>query len=433
MTHALALLCLAPVLGQLGGASLRAEPVPAAGAALSSDEPTDAFTAGPGWTASLVHDNGNIGIWTNGAVDCYPQYGALDAFGLDDKGHCILLTSYSGKWTPYQTVEDGEWLGSFTHVDLDPRRPGREIYTGGKKGNLYQILAHPEGGFDTSIVARFPAQEIHTSIGGDLLPSRPGNELLIFTHVGNVFDLRPRPSDTLGFDAVPLPKLGGRVRGALLLPAASGEAPWIAAACRQGEILLLRMLEGGALESRVIATELMGLGRIALAPVQAGAPLVLYVTRDDGVVLRLERTASDEWTREIIYAGPQGPRGIVAGRFDADPAVETVAVFGYSKRVELLSRKKGQPWNVSVIFEDRDKGHWLSCAELDGRNATDEILASGYGGRLVLLARPTGYGLSGVPHELEAPVSPSRPASSPSRRRRSLRRGATHHAREDRR
>ncbi|MBL8696697.1 MAG: hypothetical protein JNJ88_21570 [Planctomycetes bacterium] len=413
--------------------SVREPAVSDARPAVHHDEIAESLGARSGWTAALVHDNGNIGIWTNGAVDCYPQYGALDAFGLDDKGHCILLTSYSGKWTPYQTVEDGEWLGSFSHVDLDPRRPGREIYTGGKRGNLYQILAHPEGGFDTSIVARFPAQEIHTSIGGDLLPSRPGNELLIFTHAGNVFDLRPRASEALGFDVVPLPKLGGRVREALLLPAAAGEAPWIAAACRQGEVLLLRMTEGGGLESRVIAKELMGLGRIALAPVRAGAPLVLYVTRDDGVVLRLERAASDEWTREIIYAGPQGPRGIVAGRFDADPAVETVAVFGYSKRVELLSRRKGEPWTVSVIFEDRDKGHWLSCAELDGRNQTDEILASGYGGRLVLLARIPGDGLPGIPSGPEAPSPRSRPAPTPAQWRRSPRRGSTHHAREDRR
>jgi len=333
----------------------------------------------------------------------------LDAFGLDDKGHCLIFTSYSGKWTPFQTVEDGEWLGSFSHVDLDSRRPGKEIYTGGKKGNLYQIVAHPQGGFDTTIIARFPAQEIHTSVAGDLLPSRPGNEMLVFTLLGEAFDLRPRPSG-IEFDVVSLPKLGGRVREALLLPAAAGEAPWVAAACRQGEVLLLRMTESGGLESRVIARELMGLGRIALAPVKAGAPLVLYVTRDDGVILRLERTASDEWTREIIYAGPQGPRGIVAGRFDADPTVETVAVFGYSKRVELLSRKRGEPWAVSVIFEDRDKGHWLSCAELDGRNATDEILASGYGGRLVLLARPPGYGLSGIPTAPKQPSTESKPA-----------------------
>ena len=34
----------------------------------------------------------------------------------------------------------------------------------------------------------------------------------------------------------------------------------------------------------------------------------------------------------------------------------------------------------------------MLAAELDGRNGTDEILLSGYGGRIVLLERPVGYG-----------------------------------------
>ena len=102
------------------------------------------------------------------------------------------------------------------------------------------------------------------------------------------------------------------------------------------------------------------------------------------------------WKKEIIFAGPQGLRGLVAGRFHENPEVETLAVFGYSKKVQILYKKPGMPWEVETIFEDRDRGHWLESAELDGRNATDEILGSGYGGRIFMLARPPGYGLKGV-------------------------------------
>jgi hypothetical protein len=49
-------------------------------------------------------------------------------------------------------------------------------------------------------------------------------------------------------------------------------------------------------------------------------------------------------------------------------------------------------WRAETIFEDLDKGHWLATAELDGRNATREIITSGYSGRMVLLARPPGFG-----------------------------------------
>jgi len=93
----------------------------------------------------------------------------------------------------------------------------------------------------------------------------------------------------------------------------------------------------------------------------------------------------------VIYHGPQGPRGIAAGYFDENHQVETIAIFGYSKKVELLSRR-GDGWQVETLFEDRDKGHWLAAAELDGRNNTHELLATGYSGRIVLLTRPTGYG-----------------------------------------
>ena len=72
-------------------------------------------------------------------------------------------------------------------------------------------------------------------------------------------------------------------------------------------------------------------------------------------------------------------------------------MFGYSRKVELLSRVPGGPWESEVLFTDVDKGHWLATGELDGRNSTDEIVGSGYGGRIFLLSRPPGYGRQGVP------------------------------------
>jgi hypothetical protein len=123
---------------------------------------------------------------------------------------------------------------------------------------------------------------------------------------------------------------------------------------------------------------------------------VLYATCDDGRVIRLEQGKEGTFTPEVIYAGPQGLRGIVSGRFHADPNVESVAVFGYSRRVQLLTRYDDR-WHVETLFEDVDKGHWLAVGELDGRNATDEIILSGYGARVVLLARPPDCGLAGNP------------------------------------
>ena len=189
----------------------------------------------------------------------------------------------------------------------------------------------------------------------------------------------------------------------LLIARPAGSAPEVIAVSRNGLLQSLRVA-GGKPVWTTIHAEAMGMGRVALRPRRSDQePLVLYTTLDDGRVLRHERApgpggaAEGRWTTETVYLGPQGPRGVVAGRFDADPAVETIAVFGYGADVELLRRRpRTASWEREKVFHDRDKGHWLAVGELDGRNGTDEILASGYGGRIVLLARPPGYGKAGL-------------------------------------
>ena len=61
------------------------------------------------------------------------------------------------------------------------------------------------------------------------------------------------------------------------------------------------------------------------------------------------------------------------------PARETIAVFGYSRDVELLTRPASGsgPWAVETIFTDRDKGHWLAAGELDPETAGEEDFAAG--------------------------------------------------------
>jgi len=379
---------------------------PAAGDIPTADagDPTQAevpLPAADGWNGFLVYDAG-VGVWTVAVLPVFGLYGSPEIVGLDDLGRCTVLISYSGKWTPLQTVQEGEWFGPVVRADVDPEHDGPELYVGGKRGNVYQIRTHPTGGFDARIVTHIPGEEVHTLAAADLRPDRPGDELYAFTHTGAAYELRPGdPREE--FARVRVATLPGRVRDALVLPAPDGTAPRLAVANRAGEVALLSAGRDG-LERRVILSEAMGFGRIARrtppaggSPTAGGAPEVLYVTRDDGLVLRLEeRTPGGVWQREVVYAGPQGPRGLVAGRFDADPRRETIAIFGYDKKVQILSRAPGGAWEAETIFTDTDKGHWLAVGELDGRNGTDELVSSGYAGRIVMLSRPPGYGLDGV-------------------------------------
>ena len=345
------------------------------------------------WDAYLVFDNEGTGIWTVGAFQVFEQYASPEIVGLDDRGRCTVIASYSGKWFPTQRIGEGQWLGGLAHGDVDARVAGSELYTGGKQGNLYQLRAYPHGALDARLIAHFDGREIHTLLAGELDPRSPGGEVLVFTRPGGLYRVAPTGNDG-EFETQLLEVLPGRVRDALVLPARPGTPAEIATVSRAGELALLTIDAEGT-HWRTICEREMGMGRLALRPPLDGEPVVIYSSLDDGRILRHERAAGGEWSTELIFIGAQGPRGIAAGQSDADPGVETVAVFGYGKQVQLLSRRDGE-WSARTIFEDQDKGHWLGVAELDGRNGTREIIGSGYGARIFMLSRPAGYGRSGA-------------------------------------
>ena len=352
--------------------------------------------AAEGWRASLIHDNGSTGIWTVEACQVFPQYASPEVVGLDDRGRCLVMVPYSGKWTPVVTIADGTWLGGLAQGDVDPRIPGPELYTGAQSGNVYQVVAHREGRLDNRRVVCIPGREIHTLVAAEIDPGHAGLELLAFTNPGELWRLAPRDDGVDGFAAELVEALPGRVRNAVVLPGAGpGGTDAIATVARSGQLALLSFEDGRPLWQTIYERP-MGLGRLALR--RGPGQVVLYSCADDGLVVRHGRNGDGTWSHATIYAGPQGMRGIASGRFDADPERETVAVFGYSGDVELLTRPSDGrgPWGVATIFRDRDRGHWIAAGEFDGRNATDELVASGYGARIVLLSRPPGYGLGDV-------------------------------------
>jgi hypothetical protein len=351
--------------------------------------------ASGGWHASLVLDNGTTGIWTVGAYPLWESTAPLEVLGLDDKGVLQVLAPYSGRWTPFRTLSDGKWLGGLAHADVDPRVLGKEVYTGSQNGNVWQVVPHGHGPvFDTRLLAHLPGFEVHTIVAGDLDPDVAGSEVLVFTRPGRLFQATPT-GEHGSFEVKDLGEVPGRVRDAILLPLREGvRGTEIACVGHAGRLEVLRVV-GGVPSFETAYEGDSGVGRVAMKEGSTAASLVLYTTRDDGIVMRHARDASGRFSTETIYLGSQGPRGVAAGPFDADPTVETVAVFGYSKWVELL-RRGPSGWTVERVFEDRDKGHWLASAELDGRNGTREILACGYGGRIVLLSRPPGYGRPGL-------------------------------------
>jgi hypothetical protein len=382
-----ALVCLS--LAVLAGCAMTATGGPEAAAPPAAPDPREGAVLLPaegGWRAQLVIDQGDVGIWTVKAFPIFDSVGSDEVVALDDSGRCLILIPYSGRWTALECIHEGAWLGGLAHGDLDPRMPGKELYTGGRRGNLWQVVPHPHGALETRLVAHLPGEEIHTIVLGDLDAAREGAEMLVFTWPGGLYLVTAAES---GLELVELERLESRIRDAVVLPGAPTE---IATVSRAGRLALLT-LEGGRPRWQEIGRVRTGMGRIARRP--GPGHVVLYTVCDDGRVYRFERAADRSFRQELIYAGALGGRGVAAGRFCADANTESLVVFGYSGKVELLTREKDR-WQATPIFTDRDKGHWIATAEVDGRNATPELFCCGYGGRLVMLFRPPGYGRPGV-------------------------------------
>ena len=366
--------------------------------AAQTTTPSAPLPAGDGWRAEQIHQ-ADSGVWYLHVDKVVADFGQNEVIAADDKGRFLLLTVYSGQWTAHSVVADGQWLAPTRAADVDPRVPGRELYAGGRGGSLHRVTLRPQPfarfQLDSVEIGHAAGEEFHAVVAADLVPGGH-DELLAFAITGAVHQLVPNGDG----DAFAMRKVGhvpGRVRDCVVVPGAAGAPATIYGVSRSGDLLRMRLQADGtqphgALHSEVLLHEDSGLGRIALAK---GRPGVMYVTRDDGVVVRAELAAGGSVRREAILACGLGLRGIASGRFFADDR-ECVAAYGYDRTVHLVHRRSGGDWQVETIFQSAQKGHWLAVGELDGRNGTDELVASGFDGQVVLLARPAGYGVPGM-------------------------------------
>lgn len=344
-----------------------------------------------GWHAETIQ-KGEAGVWYAHITKVVEAYAANDVIAADDKGRWLLLTNYSGNWTAHECNPDGQWLAPSLPADVDPRVPGRELYAGGRGGSLHQVTLRPQPFARFSVESReighVAGVEFHTVLAGDL-GDEPGDELLAFAITGAVYRLLPEGSSG-AFTLRTVGDVGGRVRDAVVTRGADGKVTMLGVS-RRGDLLAMRLSAAG-LQHAVLLHEDSGLGRIRSSPTSPG---VHYVTRDDGVLLRVELRADGTVDRQAILASDQGLRGVAPGRFFADGR-EAVAVYGYGKRVQLVSRAKAGAWQVEDLYVGPQKGHWLAAGELDGRNGTDELLATGFDGEMIVIARDPGYALPGA-------------------------------------
>lgn len=350
--------------------------------------------AAQGWVAHTVHQ-GDAGIWYAHVAKVVPWFAQNEIVATDDKGRLLVLSVYSGNWTAHSCVPDGLWLAPTRPADVDPRQPGRELYAAGRGGSLHQITLRdqPFAKFtlESREIGHVRHEEFHAILAADLDATRPGDELLAFAISGAVYQATAADSPGDAFALTKLTEVPGRVRDVAVLPASAGKSPQLLGVSRSGDLLAMH-LAGGKLTSRSLLCEDSGLGRIALSPTHPG---IAYVTRDDGLLLRIELLADGQVARQPMLATDQGLRGVAAGRFFADGR-EAVACYGYGRRVQMVTRNQDGTFAVEDLLTTVQQGHWLAVGELDGRNGTDELIATGFDGAVVMLAREPGYGLPGA-------------------------------------
>ena len=370
--------------------------------------------AAPSWNAFHLFTSDTWRLHSIGAGHLTHEHDSPQVIVLDEKGRCVILQGDSGKWSSGVAVEDGTPMSAWARGDLDPRIAGPELYVGGRSGNLFRVTSTGRRSYAAELLGCVPEASLSRFVLGEIDPGHPGHEMLALTNNGPVYDVRPGRAPDDGFTLEQIGDLGTRTRDSLLLPGIDGRPPRVAALLQTGEVaLLVRTPEG--FDRTPLCQEEMSIARMGRRPPREGEGEVIYVARVDGLILRFAEQEDGTWEREPIYAGPSGPRGLAAGRFAEDPDVETVAVFGYSKKVQLLSRRDDDPWEVETIFTDTGGGHWLAAAELDGRNVTDELVGGGFSYHVFMLTRGPGYGLTGVAVDPDGgvPADANRTAGTP--------------------
>ena len=148
--------------------------------------------AGDGWRGALVLDNAGVGVWIVGSFQVFDRLGCPEVIGLDDRGRMYVLTSYSGRWTPLETVHDGAWLGGLATATATRdagagalhRLPARQPLPGDRAHRRRRAREPPDradrGPGDQHADPRRPRSR------------PPGKELLLFTWPGGLYRATPR-------------------------------------------------------------------------------------------------------------------------------------------------------------------------------------------------------------------------------------------------
>jgi hypothetical protein len=327
----------------------------------------------PGWRTEIAYEaGGKLGGCAVG--DLVPDRPGAEIAVVAAGGEVLLVSRSAETWSGKRIATTKGEMIQCAAGDLDPALPGDELVAvgmlagseeDGGAGAAYLIAREGEG-FQLKLLFEDRAL-IHGVCIGEMDSSRPGPEILA-VGFSNEATCLSRGTDGAGWKNERAATLPGPGKNAVAFRKGA------AIACADGSIVYVEKRDG-AWHSETILRREAGQARIGTDGMR------LVVAGDDGKLGLVEGNAWRE-----VYASPSKLRGAVLTDLDPDHPGAEAATAGYERELIVLT-SEGTSWRSTVLFQDEDRFHHLTCGDVDERAKGPELVACGFSGRVIVARR----------------------------------------------
>ena len=261
------------------------------------------------------------------------------ATGMEDdatpgNGTATVLTYSGGVWVPERAYTGPKLVHGADIGDLDPNIPGNEAVITTFSFEAYLLWWDTNSSEWKTDLIYNDSHNIRKVVIADILPERPGNEMVAISRSGNV---------TLAYGTV-----------------------------------------GNWTVERIHKS--VPLARVAVGDIDGDGQLEIYLCGDkidvgggvmEAEVYGLKRSGND-WVKEVIYTEDDSLRGVWVG--DVDPNVPGPELYSFGWGRELVQHTGffGSGWSSKLLFTDTARGHEIRIGDVIPSRPGPEIVIVGY-------------------------------------------------------
>ncbi len=355
-------------------------PAEPAGPSGSSEEPPALTAPAEAWSATIAFEAGvKLGGCDVGDLDPTTAGDEIAAVAVD--GRVFLVSHASGAWEGKEIAKvDGEMI-QCAIGDADPAREGNELVIvgmkegteGGGGSGMAHLVFYADGAWHVEAIVEDSAL-LHGAAIGELDGDHEGDEVVVvgFSRLATVLGRTDDGWETLAQVGIGSPgKTATVYRGAAMV------------ACSGGTVTAVGKTDGAW------NTHPLELGPIGPARIASDGRELLVACDDGGL-----RLFTNDGV-ETIHQETKKLRGAVLADVDTLVAGTEAATAGYDKTITLLyppvapagSGPASAAWTPVTVWRDTDRIHHLAAGELWAEGLGLELVAVGYSGRVIVVAR----------------------------------------------